>query len=155
MAYSADHYPVWSEELGRADLPFGWFGENLTVAGLDERAVCIGDVFSIGPTRVQVAQPRQPCWKLARRTGLKNLPARVVETMRGGWYLRVLESGNLESGMPVVLLDRPQPAWPVSFAFEVMTLRRGDQRSANLALSRLTELSKDWRAAALHRAEQG
>ena len=152
LAYAADHYEVWNAELGRNDLPFGWFGENLTISGLDERSVCIGDVYSIASARVQVSQPRQPCWKLARRTGLNDLPARVVETVRGGWYLRVLEPGTIESGASVVLLDRPQPDWPVARAFEI-ALRHREDRAANLALSRLPELSTGWREAARHRGE--
>ncbi|GAC1334752.1 MAG: MOSC domain-containing protein [Isosphaeraceae bacterium] len=151
LAYSADHYHLWCVELAQGDLPFGWFGENLTILGLDERTVCIGDVFSIGPARVQVSQPRQPCWKLAARTGVEDLPSRVVKTMRGGWYLRVLKEGTIESGMSVELQERFHPAWPVSAAFEVANFRRTD-RAATLALADLPELSTDWRTSARKRA---
>ena len=65
LAYSADHYPDWRERLLMPDMPYGAFGENLTVGGLTEESVCIGDVLGIGPLTVEVSQPRQPCWKLA------------------------------------------------------------------------------------------
>lgn len=151
LAYSADHYPDWRRELELSDIPFGWFGENLTIAGLNERSVCIGDLFSIGAARLRVSQPRQPCWKLGRRTGRKDLPARVVETARGGWYLRVLRTGTIQRGLSVDLLERPHPDWPVSHAFEVAN-RRPVDRQANLQLSRLPALSGDWRTAARKRA---
>src|ERR1700746_2504362 len=67
LAYSADHYPKWRDELWIPDMPCGAFGENLTIAGWGEESVCIGDIFRIGPVIFEVSQPRQPCWKLARR----------------------------------------------------------------------------------------
>src|ERR1700680_3683799 len=67
LAYSADHYPKWRDELHIPDMPFGAFGENLTISGLTEESVCIGDIFRVGSVKFEVSQPRQPCWKLARR----------------------------------------------------------------------------------------
>ena len=79
LGYSADHYPVWREDLDMPDLPYGAFGENFTIAGLDEESVALGDVFRVGDQVVlQVSQPRAPCWKLARRWEIKDLTARVV-----------------------------------------------------------------------------
>ena len=65
LAYSADHYPKSREFLSLLDMPHGAFGENLTIAGLCEQTVHIGDIFRIGPVVFEVSQPRQPCWKLA------------------------------------------------------------------------------------------
>jgi MOSC domain-containing protein YiiM len=67
LAYSADHYPKWRDELRMPDMPCGAFGENLTIVGLSEESVHIGDIFRIGTATFEVSQPRQPCWKLARR----------------------------------------------------------------------------------------
>ena len=66
-AYPADHYPEWRRTLGITPFDFGAFGENLTIDGLDEQTVCIGDVWSLVDAQVQVSVPRSPCWKLARR----------------------------------------------------------------------------------------
>ena len=73
LAYSADHGEFWTDFLG-ATPPPGGFGENLYIAGQDESTVCVGDLFSIGTAQLQVCQPRQPCWKLARRWQRGDLP---------------------------------------------------------------------------------
>ena len=76
LMYSAAHYRLWEQELGRTVQP-GDFGENLTVEGLDEDTVCIGDVYQVGPVRLEVSHPRQPCSTLARRHQLPDLIAIV------------------------------------------------------------------------------
>lgn len=96
-AYPAEHYRTWSEELGR-DLPFGQFGENLTVEGLLEDQVRIGDIYRIGTARLQVSQPRTPCHKLAARMDSQEFPRRFLESGRSGFYLRVLQEGELGKG---------------------------------------------------------
>ena len=110
LAYSADHYPKWRDELRLPDMPCGAFGENLTIAGLSEQSVCIGDLFRLGEVLFEVSQPRQPCWKLARRWRMHELTGLVVNNGRSGWYLRVLSEGSVEAGMPVTLIERPNPS---------------------------------------------
>lgn len=144
LAYAAAHYPGWRAELGILDLPFGGFGENLTLEGQDESSVCIGDIYSLGAARVQVSQPRQPCWKLARRWRLPKLAARVKETGRTGWYLRVLDEGIVEAGAEPILLARPHPEWTVARAAAVHDSRKADRAAAH-ALGEIPELSIDWR----------
>ena len=63
LMYAATHYPLWQDELGLNDIPYGGFGENFTSDGLAEDTVCIGDMYAIGASVVQVSQPRSPCWK--------------------------------------------------------------------------------------------
>ncbi len=104
LCYSAAHYPRWRAEIAGFDPPHGGFGENFTIAGQSEETVCIGDTYAIGEARVQVSQPRGPCWKIERRWRLPGLTARVRETGRTGWYVRVLIEGAVEAGMPLVLL---------------------------------------------------
>ncbi len=113
LVYSADHYPLWREELDLKDFPYGAFGENFTVNTLTEKNVCIGDRFAIGEATVEVSQPRQPCWKLARRWKMRRLPALVVANGRSGWYIRVLKEGNVRSGDAVKLLAQKYPQWTV------------------------------------------
>ena len=108
LAYSADHYPRWLADIGK-DLPFGAFGENLTIAGLSEERVHVGDIYQIGEVLFEVSQPRQPCWKLARRWRMNELVPMVINNSRTGWYLRVLKEGPIEAGLPVKLLERPNP----------------------------------------------
>jgi MOSC domain-containing protein YiiM len=145
LAYAAAHYPDWQTELAPLELPFGAFGENLTIDGQDEWTVCIGDNFAIGDALVQVSQPRQPCWKLARRWGLKDLTARVQRTGRGGWYLRVLKEGTLCAGQTVVLRQRPYRRWTVALANDLM-FRRLEDRMTMTALAACPLLASGWRA---------
>jgi len=144
LAYSAEHYPAWQSELGLTALPFGAFGENLTVAGLTEADVCIGDRWRAGEVEFEVSQPRQPCWKLARRWRVKSLPAIVIQTGRTGWYLRVGKEGNLEAGAELELIDRPNPEWTIRRANEVMHFLKSAADSS-LELAAVPGLSASWR----------
>jgi MOSC domain-containing protein YiiM len=141
-AYSADHYPSWRAALG-LDLPTGAFGENFTIEALTEPEVCIGDVWQVGEAVVQVSQPRQPCWKLARRWRIRDLAVRVVENGRTGWYFRVLTPGTVESATLLELLERPRPKWTVERANQVMHHQKHDLAAA-AALAEVPELSRSW-----------
>jgi MOSC domain-containing protein YiiM len=144
LAYSADHYAHWQSELGM-DLPSGSFGENLTVAGLSEETVCLGDIWRLGSVELQVSQPRQPCWKLSARWGIADLTRRVAMSGRTGWYLRVLQTGQIEAGMPMVLIRRPYGQWSVRRANDAMFGRLED-RVALVELAAMTELAASWKA---------
>ena len=143
LAYSADHYPKWRDELHMPDMPFGAFGENLTIAGVSEASVCIGDIFRIGEAIFEVSQPRQPCWKLARRWRMHELLGMVVRNGRSGWYLRVLEQGWIEAQMPVALIERPNSAWPVARANEILHHHRKDL-ALTLELADVPRLADSW-----------
>ncbi|HMD55825.1 MAG TPA: MOSC domain-containing protein [Phycisphaerae bacterium] len=143
LTYCAEHYPVWKNELN-IDFPHGAFGENFTVSGLSEWTVCVGDVFSLGPARVEVSQPRQPCWKLARRWRMNELVAKVIENGRSGWYLRVIQEGAVEAGMTMELLDRPEPDWPVARANRVLHHCKKD-RELTAALAAVAPLAQSWK----------
>ncbi len=144
LSYSAELYPMWREELGRPDLSYGMFGENFTISGLDETTVCIGDVYAIGQAQVRVSQPRFPCWKLARRCGIKDLAARVEDKMRGGWYQQVLKEGYVEAGDSVQLLERPYPQYSIQFIF-ALSEKRIDDRKSIAELAAIPALSDGWR----------
>jgi MOSC domain-containing protein YiiM len=154
LAYGASRYPAWREELGKPDLPYGAFGENFTISELTEENVCIGDIYAIGDTRVQVSQPRQPCWKLARRWQIKELTALVQERAAGGWYNRVLQEGYVEAGMPVALVERPYPQFPVAHVFALMN-EWMDDPEATAELATLEALSRGWRSVFARRAHAG
>ena len=107
LMYSADHFPFWRDDFGLEGLEGGGFGENLTVTGFAEADTCVGDTLRVGSALLQVSQPRQPCSNINRRWGRKGITEAVVENGRGGWYLRVLETGSLQSGDSVDLVARP------------------------------------------------
>ena len=139
--YSGDHYPDWRRTPGLESFSFGAFGENLTVAGLDEQRVCIGDVWSLGDAEVEISQPRQPCWKLARKWRRRTLTDEVVSSGRTGWYFRVRRGGQVAPGAGLTLLERRYPEWTIAAANRVMHRREGD----TAALARLDALSASWR----------
>jgi len=143
LAYSADHYPKWRDELRMHDMPCGAFGENLTISGLCEESVCIGDIFRIGLVTFEVSQPRQPCWKLARRWRMHELVGLVVRNGRTGWYLRVLEQGCIEARMPVTLIDRPNPAWSIARANDILHRHQKDL-PLTLELAGVPRLADSW-----------
>jgi MOSC domain-containing protein YiiM len=144
LAYSAQHYPRWEAELGLSSMPYGGFGENFTIDGLAETSVCIGDRYAVGLVEVEVTQPRQPCSNLVRRWNRRDMAKLVQNTRRPGWYLRVLKEGYVESGLPVVLLDRPYPQWTIGRAIDIMSARSRD-REAALQLGACPALSSGWR----------
>ena len=139
-AYPSEHYPLWRAELGLPEMAFGAFGENLAVEGLLEGEVCIGDVLRAGEARLQVSQPRGPCWKLARRWKSRGLEKRFSETGRTGFYLRVLAEGYVEAGMALELVERPAPEWSVLRAHRLLEKVSSDPAAA-AALSELPTLS--------------
>lgn len=153
LLYAASHYPAWREELGFA-MPFGAFGENLAVEGMTEADACIGDVIDVGTARLQVSQPRGPCWKIARRWKMRDLSARVQGTGRTGWYARVLREGVLQAGDAVVLADRPHPRWTVALATELLHPDNGREAEA-AALADVPELAESWRAVIRYRLSTG
>lgn len=148
--YPADHYPAWQAELGRPDFGPGAFGENFTIAGLVEADLAIGDRFRIGTeVVVEVSQPREPCWKLARRWHIKDLAAKVIATGRSGWYFRVITPGTVAAGMPVTRIAQGTSAWTITAANAVMHGRPVDRAAAGrlavvpgLATSWVESLSK-------------
>ncbi|MEZ6153174.1 MAG: MOSC domain-containing protein [Pirellulaceae bacterium] len=151
--YPAAHYPYWRSMLGMPNLTAGDFGENFTVDELTEENVCIGDVWTIGEATVQVSQPRQPCWKLARRWDIKDLALQVQQTGRTGWYFRVLVEGTVQPGMALALAERPNPQWTIA---EANRLMHHDQ--ANLVdaarLGDIAALSPSWKTTLRNRIEK-
>ena len=109
--YAYDHsgYTHWRRELG-ADFPHGQFGENLTVEGMPETEVCIDDVYRVGEALLQVSKPRSPCYKLALKMERPDFPKAFIESGRTGFYLRVLEKGELGAGDPITLVSRDPAA---------------------------------------------
>ncbi|EMI19851.1 MOSC domain containing protein [Rhodopirellula maiorica SM1] len=151
--YPADHYPEWQTTLQIPDLTWGSFGENFTIADLTESDVCIGDVWSVGPATVEVSQPRQPCWKLARRWDIKTLALQVQQTGRTGWYFRVLVEGIVQQGMKITLVERPEPQWTVAEANRIMHHDKHD-RDAAARLAAVSTLSPSWKTTLQNRIEK-
>jgi MOSC domain-containing protein YiiM len=123
LCYAAGHYPRWLDELG-IDFGPGGFGENFTIAGLDEESVCIGDVYEVGDAVVRVTKPRAPCFKIGLRWNMPRLVKLVEQTGRHGWYLGVVEQGIVEAGDEIQLVERPRPDLSVRRAADLRRNRR-------------------------------
>jgi len=144
--YSADHYPLWRDELGVRECGPGWFGENFSVERQTETQVAIGDTYRIGTAIVQISQPRAPCWKLGRRWNRLDMPKRVVQSGRTGWYLRVLETGDVERGDALTLVERPFPHLTID-AVNAVAYSRGGTTDIDAAreLASCSALAEAWR----------
>ncbi|MBS0509026.1 MAG: MOSC domain-containing protein [Proteobacteria bacterium] len=118
--YAWAQYQPWRQELtGNATAQAllsqpGAFGENFCLDGLDESQVCLCDQWQVGSARLEISQGRQPCWKLNDRFGVPDMALRVQTSLRTGWYLRVLQPGQVQAGDGVWLQARPYPEWPIA-----------------------------------------
>ncbi|MCZ2291953.1 MAG: MOSC domain-containing protein [Burkholderiales bacterium] len=153
--YPWSHYAWWRERDPQQPLferP-GAFGENLSVEGLDESDVCLGDEWRIGTVRLVLTQGRQPCYRLNLRFGVPDMAAQVQQSLRTGWYFRVLEPGMLAAGDVPELLRRPHPEYSVA---RVMALIR-DRVVDRDALRPLLELplTPSWRKLFTQRLQRG
>lgn len=119
-------------------------GENLTIAGLDENGICVGDVHAIGTALLQVCQPRQPCFKMGLRFADNRLPKAFVKSGRAGWYYRVLQPGRLQAGDAVQLQDRPHPGFPFTRLIAIV-FRGGASRAELEQMAAMTGLAQQWK----------
>jgi len=117
--YPVAHYAQLAAAFpaAAAQLVPGSIGENLSVAGWDENNVCIGDVFRLGDARIQVSQPRSPCWKIDRRYGVVGMTQLIGSQGLTGWYFRVLEEGEVGAGCAFELIERAVAAVSVAATF--------------------------------------
>ena len=86
-----------------------YFGENLILSNICEEDICIGDILKIGQTKVQVTQPRQPCWKLSANTNQKEMTKFIFDSGLTGWYAKVLEEDFICQNDEVILEKRVNP----------------------------------------------
>ena len=107
-AYPMEHYPYWQQELPGVELPWGAFGENLTVAGLSETAVNIGDRLRIGSAELLVTQPRFPCFKLNLKFDRDDMVSRFLASGLSGIYLAVVQEGEIGAGDAIELISRDE-----------------------------------------------
>lgn len=133
-AYTIENYEYWQRKLARDDFSYGQFGENLTVTGMTDDVVRIGDVYGVGGATVQVTQPRLPCYKLAIRMGMPTFPKLFLASRRTGFYMRVLEEGEVGAGDEWRLLERDPEPLTVEDVVRLYYFDRTDLEGARAAL---------------------
>lgn len=140
--YPREHRQFWLDELGydRQEAPFG---ENLSVVGIDENEACIGDIWAWGEARLQVSQPRWPCYKLAMHTGHIDMVKRFVAAGRSGWYLRVIAEGEAPVSGDIRLLERDPARLTISECYRANKGELSPDEKARVLSHPL--LADDWK----------
>src|SRR5215475_7239516 len=98
FVYQIESYRYWQERLNRTDFIYGQFGENFTIEGLPDDAVCVGDRFRIGSALFEITQPRVTCYRVGIRMNEPRMPALLTSSGRPGSYFRVLQEGEVGPG---------------------------------------------------------
>jgi MOSC domain-containing protein YiiM len=107
-AYASEDIAWWAGQLGREEVGPGWFGENLTLEGVDVTGAVVGERWRVGDAELEVSQPRLPCAKLGIRFGDGRMVKAFARASRPGAYLRIVGEGSIGAGDPVELLHRPE-----------------------------------------------
>ena len=143
-AYPFEHYAHWQQVLDRDDFEHGQFGENLTLEGLLEDDVSVGDLLRIGEVTLQVSQPREPCSRLGIRMGDATFIKRFHQSRLSGFYLRVVEEGTLAAGDPVERIHRAENSFTIAQLYGILHFGEGDAETIRRAAN-LPELAMAWR----------
>jgi ferredoxin-NADP reductase/MOSC domain-containing protein YiiM len=143
LVYQIESYQYWQRYFGRNDLEYGQFGENLTVDGLPDDQVCVGDRYRIGQAEFEVTQPRVTCYRVGLRLGEPELPALLVGHHRPGFYMRVITEGHIQPGDPIVKTRTGPHALSVADTDALLYLPGHDQDKLRVAVQ-IPALSPGW-----------
>jgi MOSC domain-containing protein YiiM len=141
--YPHEHYQLWEREFN-ISLPSSAFGENLTVANMLERDVCIGDIYQLGDAVIQITQGRIPCSTITKRTNVQGLLKRIVETGYTGYFCRVLEEGSVRRHSTMKLIKPHPQQVSILFANEIYFHKKTDIEGIKKVLE-VQELANEWR----------
>jgi MOSC domain-containing protein YiiM len=143
-AYPTEHYAFWREELPGIPLPWGVFGENLSIEGFREAEIRVGDVLRIGTTELVVTQPRMPCYKLNVRFQRSEMVKRFLRSGRSGFYFAVLKEGYLEAGDSIEWVPAGEQAVTIAEISALYTSERDNQDLLQRAIA-TAGLPESWR----------
>jgi MOSC domain-containing protein YiiM len=150
--YPATHYPLLARRFPEAagQLVPGSMGENLSTAELDEAAVRLGDIWQLSGARLQVCQPRNPCWKIDERFACEGMAAFIAEQRLTGWYWRVLTGGLVTPGDPLVLEHSPADNPTLAEAMQLWQTHRPELAELE-RLAAVSAIAENWRQKILQR----
>jgi MOSC domain-containing protein YiiM len=143
-AYPSEHYSYWRSQLGDPNLSWGAFGENFTTEGLLEDQLHIGDRIHVGSAEFIVTQPRMPCFKLGIRFDRPDMVKRFLQSKRSGFYLAVLQEGEVAAGDPIEFGERQESGLTVTDIVNLYTVDSENQEILRRAVG-LTALPESWR----------
>jgi len=133
--FSADQYIYWQKLYPNLDWTFGMLGENLTVSGLDETQIYIGDIFKVGKALVQITQPREPCYKFGVKFGTQEVLKQFIDHGYPGTYVRVLEEGFVEKGDDFVLVEKAKNSLSIHQFFNLLFAKTKAPELLELAIT--------------------
>lgn len=142
--YPVEHYSYWQQELPDLRLPWGMFGENLTTSGLFEATAHIGDRLRIGSAEVIVTEPRMPCYKLALKFGRDDIIKRFLQSGRSGFYLAVLQEGEVGAGDAIEFIQQDPHQVTVADIVRLYTSEKDNRELLQRAVQ-AEALSESWR----------
>lgn len=144
FVYQIESYRYWQRQLNRSDLVYGQFGENLTVEGLADDGVCIGDRYRIGSALFEVTQPRVTCYRVGIRMNEPQMPAMLTSSGRPGFYFRVLQEGEVGAGDEIVKTGEADERMTVAEINALLYSPNHPKDQLERAL-RIESLSRGWR----------
>ena len=144
FVYQIESYRYWEERLGRRDSTHGQFGENFTIEGMPDDEVCIGDRYRIGTALFEVTQPRTTCYRVGIRMNEPQMAALLTSSGRPGFYLRVLEEGEVGAGDPILSIARGPERMTIAEVNALLYSSHHPRDRLERAL-RIPALSAGWR----------
>ena len=143
-AYPSEHYPWWRGELPGVELSWGAFGENLTIAGLREDRVHVGDRFRVGSAELMVTQPRMPCFKLGIKFDRPQIVKEFLASERSGFYFAVVRAGEVGAGDAIARVHEEAESLTVTEIVRLYVAADPDSALLRRA-SALAALPESWR----------
>lgn len=132
--YGYNRYAYWQKKYPALAFQYGQFGENITLSNLVETDIHIGDIFQLGKARVQVSQPRQPCYKMGIKFSDTGIVHAFRQTSYCGMYVRVLQEGFVEKGSPVTCLQKAPNSLSLAAVFSLLYTAKPDTKQLQAAL---------------------
>src|SRR5216684_967106 len=145
FVYQIESYRYWQERLKRNDFVHGQFGENFTIEGLPDDAVCVGDRYRIGSALFEVTQPRVTCYRVGIRMNEPRMPALLTSSGRPGFYFRVLQEGEVGAGDEIVRVGEANERMTVA-EINALLYSPNHARDRLQRALRIEALSPGWRS---------
>jgi MOSC domain-containing protein YiiM len=150
--FSENEYSYWKNIYPEIELNWGFFGENITISNFEESKLKIGDIFQIGEVKIQISQPRQPCWKQDYRFNSEMFSKRFIAHQKCGAYVRIIKEGFVSKNQKLILKETHKNSLSILQVFGLLYMAKDGEgyiehalNDANLAESCRIELMKKWK----------